>query len=62
MLSTGKGLDLPDYLGGPFAERSGGLITFEARSVEETEQLAADDPFVREGLLASRWLKEWNVE
>ena len=57
-----QGLDLPNSLGGPFADRSGGLITFEARSVEEAEQLAADDPFVREGLLASRWLKEWHVE
>lgn len=57
-----QGLDLPNYLGGPFADRSGGLITFEARAVEEAEQLAVDDPFVREGLLATRWLKEWQVE
>jgi uncharacterized protein len=55
-------LDLSNYLGGPFADRSGGLITFEAGSVEEAEQLAADDPFAREGLLASHWLKEWHVE
>ena len=58
----GQGLDLPNYLGGPFADRSGGLITFEARPVEEAERLAADDPFVRNGLLASRWQKEWHVE
>lgn len=57
-----QGLELSDYRGGPFADRSGGLITFEARSVEEAEQLAADDPFVREGLLTSRWVKEWHVE
>jgi uncharacterized protein YciI len=56
-----QGLDLPNYLGGPFADRSGGLMTFEARSVDEAERLAADDPFVREALLASRWLKEWHV-
>jgi uncharacterized protein len=57
-----QGLELPTYLGGPFADRSRGLITFEARSVEEAEQLAADDPLVREGLLASPWLKEWHFE
>ncbi|MGZ7022503.1 MAG: YciI family protein [Ilumatobacteraceae bacterium] len=57
-----RGLDLPSYLGGPFADRSGGLITFDARSVEEAEQLAANDPFVVEGLLANRWLKEWHAE
>jgi uncharacterized protein len=55
-------LGLTDYLGGPFADRSGGLITFEAGSAKEAEQLAANDPFVREGLLTSRWLKEWHVE
>ena len=57
-----QGLELPNYLGGPFADRSGGLITFEASSIEEAAQQAANDPFVREGLLASRWLKEWQVE
>jgi uncharacterized protein YciI len=55
-------LGLREYLGGPFADRSGGLITFEARSSEEAEQLVADDPFVREELLESRWVKEWHVE
>jgi uncharacterized protein len=57
-----QGLDLPSYLGGPFADRSGGLITFEARSGEEAHRFAANDPFVREELLADRWLKEWHVE
>lgn len=55
-------LELSNYLGGPFTDRSGGMITFEASSFEEAAQLAANDPFVREGLLASRWLKEWQVE
>ena len=35
----------PDYLGGPFVDRSGGLITFEIASVDEAERLVADDPF-----------------
>jgi uncharacterized protein YciI len=52
-------LDPPGYLGGPMGDRSGGLITFEARSVEEAEQLVAGDPFVRAGLLEDAWLKEW---
>jgi uncharacterized protein YciI len=54
-----KGLGLPGYLGGPFADRSGGLITFEADSGEEAEELAARDPFRREDLLERYWLKEW---
>ena len=28
-------LELPHYLGGPFGDRSGGLITFETRSGTE---------------------------
>jgi hypothetical protein len=30
-----NGLGLPGYLGGPFGDRSGGLITFEADSIED---------------------------
>lgn len=55
-------LALRDYLGGPFADRSGGLIMFEASSCAQAEQLVADDPFVREGLLKRRWVKEWIID
>ena len=54
-----RNLRLPDYVGGPFADRSGGLITFQAGSATEAEQLAGHDPFVREDLLERRWVKEW---
>ena len=53
------GLDPPGYLGGPTADRSAGLITFEAGSVRKAEQLVEDDPFVRSGLLDGAWVKEW---
>jgi uncharacterized protein YciI len=43
--------------GGPFDDRSGGLITFEINSREEAERLIAADPFVREDLLESSWVK-----
>lgn len=55
-------LGLLDYLGGPFADRSGGLITFEIASAEEAERLVADDPFVREDLLERRWVEEWSID
>jgi uncharacterized protein YciI len=57
-----RDLGLPAYLGGPFADRSGGLITFGADSSVEAEALVAGDPFVREGLLDHRWVKEWMLE
>ena len=56
------GLDLRGYLGGPFADRSGGLITFEADSVDEAERAVAGDPFVREELLESSVVKQWVPE
>jgi uncharacterized protein YciI len=49
----------PGYLGGPFADRSGGLITFEAHSASHAEQLVHGDPFLHGGLLRSWWLREW---
>ena len=50
------------YQGGPFDDRSGGLITFEINSREEAERLIAADPFVREDLLESSWVKQWVVD
>lgn len=55
-------LALHDYLGGPFADRSGGLITFAAESAGDAERLVADDPFLRGGLIARHWVKEWLAE
>ena len=55
-------LGLSGYLGGPFGDRSGGMITFETGSVTEAEQLVANDPFVREDLLEGRWVKEWMID
>jgi uncharacterized protein YciI len=53
------GLNLPEYRGGPFGDRSGGLITFEVDDPAQAESAVAQDPFVEEGLLASSWLKPW---
>jgi uncharacterized protein YciI len=55
-------LALPEYVGGPFVDRSGGVITFEAGSATEAERLVADDPFVREHLVKQRWVKEWMID
>ncbi|MGZ6589229.1 MAG: YciI family protein, partial [Solirubrobacteraceae bacterium] len=56
------GLELREYLGGPFADRSGGLVSFETDSHDDAAQIVADDPFVREGLVECSWVKEWKVE
>jgi uncharacterized protein len=57
-----RDLGLPGYLGGPLADWSGGLITFEADSLQSAERLVAADPFVREELLESSVVKQWLPE
>ena len=57
-----KGQRLPHYQGGPFSDRSGGLITFAAADAAAAEQVVSEDPFVSAGALADHWVKEWHVE
>ncbi len=57
-----QGRQLPEYAGGPFSDRSGGLITFEAESAETAAKIVENDPFVTQNLLETRWVKEWVVE
>jgi uncharacterized protein YciI len=53
-------LNLEDYIGGPFADRSGGLITFVVDEPAQAEAAVEGDPFVQGGLLERYWLKEWS--
>jgi uncharacterized protein YciI len=57
-----RNLGLPGYVGGPFADRSGGLITFDAVSLEQAAGIIAADPFVQEELLESSVVKQWMPE
>ncbi|MFQ5507100.1 MAG: YciI family protein [Planctomycetota bacterium] len=57
-----QGSALRDYAGGPFADRSGGLVSFSAESAEQADSLVRNDPFVLADLVAEKWLKEWQVE
>jgi uncharacterized protein YciI len=52
-------LQLAGYVGGPFADRTGGLIIFEAPDDVEAQRTVTADPFTLEGLIAVHWLKEW---
>ena len=57
-----KSAGLAGYMGGPFADRSGGLISFSAGSLEEANEIVSQDPFVTENLIEQKWIKEWIVE
>ena len=57
-----KTANLKEYLGGPFGDRTGGLISFAASSLEQATEIILQDPFILEGLIAEKWIKEWVVE
>lgn len=57
-----RGIGLDGYLGGPFFDRSGGLIMFDGQSLEQAERLVARDPFHQQDLLQDYWVREWMVE
>jgi uncharacterized protein YciI len=57
-----KAARLTGYMGGPFADRTGGLISFVASSLEEATEIILQDPFVLEDLIDQRWIKQWIVE
>lgn len=45
--------------GGPFADRTGGMIVFEAEGLHDAETLANNDPFVTRRVVQKCWIKEW---
>jgi uncharacterized protein YciI len=57
-----KTANLSGYMGGPFADRSGGLVSFTASSLGEATDMINQDPFIKADLIADKWIKEWIVE
>jgi uncharacterized protein YciI len=57
-----KTADLKEYVGGPFGDRTGGLISFSTLNIEEAIKIILQDPFVLENLIAEKWIKEWIIE
>ena len=57
-----KTADLKSYSGGPFADHSGGLISFAAQNLKEATEIILQDPFIEEDLIEQKWIKEWMPE
>ena len=53
---------LPGYMGGPFSDRTGGMISFEAEDLDKVEEIVDKDPFNIEQLVEYKWMKEWVLE
>ncbi len=48
-----------NYSGGPFSDRSGGLILFEAENMQAATELSMNDPFIVREAIETEWIKEW---
>ena len=57
-----KTANIQGYMGGPFADRTGGLISFVASNAEEAVEMIQQDPFIVEDLIDQKWMKEWVLE
>lgn len=57
-----KALAPAGYMGGPFGDRLGGMIIFEAPDMENAAVMAQNDPFLIRGVIRSHWIKEWEVK
>lgn len=47
------------YRGGPFSDKTGGLIIFTSKSYEEATEIINNDPFIKGDTLKEYLLKEW---
>lgn len=57
-----KSANVKGYMGGPFGDRAGGLISFVAPSLQEATKVILQDPFIQEDLIEQKWIKEWLLE
>lgn len=54
--------NLEGYMGGPFGDRTGGLISFVAPSLQKATNIVLQDPFILDDLISQKWIKEWLLE
>jgi uncharacterized protein YciI len=57
-----KTTNLKEFIGGPFGDRTGGLIIFVALDLQGATEIILRDPFITEDLISQKWIKEWIPE
>jgi len=57
-----KNCGMEEYMSGPFADRSDGLISFAAINIEDATGIIMEDPFIKENLIENKWIKEWSID
>jgi uncharacterized protein YciI len=46
------------FMGGQFGDRTGGLISFVAQSLQEAMDIILQEPFILEDSIEQKWIKE----
>lgn len=46
---------------GPFTDDSGSIVIYNVESLADAQELLANDPFTREGVITNSNLREWTV-
>jgi uncharacterized protein YciI len=46
---------------GPYADNSGALIVYEATDLADVQELVANDPYAKAGIIKGATILEWNV-
>ena len=57
-----KNRELQNYQGGPFADRTGGLIIFETSDIDTATDIVMKDPFIIQNIINQKWIYEWLPE
>lgn len=57
-----ENLNLVNYKGGPFIDRSGGLITFLFDDLEQAKKIINEDPFIKGNVISDIHIKVWIAE
>ena len=53
---------LKNYMWGEFTDGTGGMVSFDAPTKEEAEELILDDPLIAANAIEEKWIKELIVE
>jgi uncharacterized protein YciI len=48
-------------ISGPFADDGGGLLVYEAETLQQVETMISEDPFAIHGVFLSWEIRPWNV-
>ena len=48
-------------ISGPFSDDKGGLLVYEADTVDEVDKMVREDPFAVHGVFVSWEIRPWNV-